>query len=120
MIGARPAASPLLVCAQSRPRDDPGMPRPRGVRAGVVPDRTAPSRCGVRTPKTRAETTSLFFLALTQPFQHLLAVTARNCLQLDTAPGRPTIGLRPENHVTQTTRRIAQHLLVGSTKPCPR
>eukprot|EP00966_Prymnesium_polylepis_P263258 6080769-Prymnesium_polylepis.1 len=30
-----PAPRPLLpVCAQSRPRDDPGVPRPRGLHAG--------------------------------------------------------------------------------------
>eukprot|EP00966_Prymnesium_polylepis_P164947 3813588-Prymnesium_polylepis.1 len=31
----------LPVCAQSRPRDGPGVPRPRGLRAGGAPDRTA-------------------------------------------------------------------------------
>ena len=43
---------PPPVCAQSRPRDDPGVPRPRGMRVRGAPDRTAPSRRGVRTPKT--------------------------------------------------------------------
>eukprot|EP00966_Prymnesium_polylepis_P178427 4132474-Prymnesium_polylepis.1 len=38
---ARPAA-PLPVCAQSRPRDDPGVPPPRGLRVGGR--QTAPPR----------------------------------------------------------------------------
>ena len=37
---------------ESRPRDDPGAPRPRGMRARGAPDRTAPPCRGVRTPKT--------------------------------------------------------------------
>eukprot|EP00966_Prymnesium_polylepis_P085228 1973425-Prymnesium_polylepis.1 len=53
---ARPATSHPCVCAQSRPRDDPGVPRPRGVpagghqtapprrAAGCVPPRTSPRR----------------------------------------------------------------------------
>eukprot|EP00966_Prymnesium_polylepis_P152457 3521680-Prymnesium_polylepis.1 len=44
--------SPLPVCAQSRARNDPGVLRPRRLRAGGAPDRTAPSHRGVRTPKT--------------------------------------------------------------------
>eukprot|EP00966_Prymnesium_polylepis_P281247 6498264-Prymnesium_polylepis.1 len=36
---------PLPVCAQSRPRDDPGVPRPRGLRAGgAIPHRPVASR----------------------------------------------------------------------------
>eukprot|EP00966_Prymnesium_polylepis_P112357 2599221-Prymnesium_polylepis.1 len=31
---------------KSRPRDDPGAPRPRGMRARGAPDRTAPPRRG--------------------------------------------------------------------------
>eukprot|EP00966_Prymnesium_polylepis_P304099 7025504-Prymnesium_polylepis.1 len=35
-------AAPLPVCAHSRPRDDPGVPHPRGLRAGGR--QTAPPR----------------------------------------------------------------------------